>query len=329
MMKAARSMIGGVLLLGSITSVMAQPPAPTPAPDPAAMERMARERAAADAMPDSRGTGPYPAIKTTDAGLPDHVLYRPERIEALGTRKLAVLVWGNGGCSADGASARHHLAEIASHGYLVIAPGTIRTGPGAPPRPAPQMPPRPGPLGMETSTAQVAAGIDWALAENKRAGSPDFGKIDPQLVAVSGHSCGGLQALQIAPDPRIHAVVIHNSGVFKDESSPITGMKIAKAQLKELHTPVIYILGGPTDIAFENGSDDYDRIDTVPAALVSGPVGHGGTFGQANGGRAAQVAVAWLEWQLRGDRTAAKMFVGKDCSLCTDGQWTIRKKKID
>jgi hypothetical protein len=47
-----------------------------------------------------------------------------------------VLAWGNGGCAADGAGERFHLAEIASHGYLAIASGTVQSGPGAPPRPA-------------------------------------------------------------------------------------------------------------------------------------------------------------------------------------------------
>jgi hypothetical protein len=280
-----------------------------------------------EALPDTAGTGPYPAVKRTDPAFPDHVLYQPADLSKLGARKLGVLVWGNGACSDDGASVRFHLAEIASHGYLVIAPGRALTGPGAPPRP--QTPPPPGPLGIRTTTAQVAAGIDWALAENARKGSPYFGRIDPRLVAVSGHSCGGLQALEIAADPRVHAVIVHNSGVFKDGTNPIRGITIDKAALRRLHTPVLYIMGGPSDIAWPNGTDDFDRIDTVPAMLASLDVGHGGTFQDANGGRVTPVDVAWLEWQLRGDRVAACWFRGADCRLCTDPAWTVRKKRID
>ncbi|WP_294255683.1 hypothetical protein [uncultured Sphingomonas sp.] len=284
-------------------------------------------RQAYEAMPDTHGTGPYPAIKRTDPALPDHVLYQPADLSKLGAKKLGVLVWGNGACSDDGASVRLHLAEIASHGYLVIAAGRVLTGPGAPPRP--QSPPPPGPLGIKTTTAQVAAGIDWALAENERRGSRFFGRIDPRLVAVSGHSCGGLQALEIAPDPRVRAVIVHNSGVFKDGANPIRGITIDKAALQRLHTPVLYIMGGPSDIAWPNGNDDFDRIDTVPAVLASIDVGHGGTFQDANGGRVTPVDVAWLEWQLRGDRAAARWFQGADCRLCTDAAWTVRKKRID
>src|SRR5690242_2750932 len=36
----------------------------------------------------------------------------------------------------------------------------------------------------------------------------------------------------------------------------------------------------------------------------------------AERGKAAAAVVAWLDWQLRGDRKAARMFVGKDCELC-------------
>ncbi|OAN58570.1 hypothetical protein A7X12_04715 [Sphingomonas sp. TDK1] len=278
-------------------------------------------------MPDTPGTGPYSARKYVDPTLPDHVLYQPADLAALGGRKLGLLVWGNGACSDDGASVRLHLAEIASHGYLVIAPGRVLSGPGAPPRP--QTPPPPGPLGVRTTTAQVAAGIDWAVAENERRGSPLYHRIAPRMVAVSGHSCGGLQALEIAADPRVHAVIVHNSGVFKDGTNPIRGITIDKSALRRLHTPILYVMGGPSDIAWPNGNDDFDRIDTVPALLASLDVGHGGTFDAPNGGRAAAIDVAWLEWQLRGDRRAGDWFRGSACRLCTDPAWTIRKKRID
>ena len=75
-----------------------------------------------------RGTGPYPALFEEQAGLPDHVVYRPADLNALGREKLGIYVFGNGACSADGTSSRNHLLEIASHGYLVIASGVIPAG---------------------------------------------------------------------------------------------------------------------------------------------------------------------------------------------------------
>ena len=284
-----------------------------------------------NAMPDTPGTGPYPAIKETDPHFPDHVVYRPRDLNALGSQKLGVLVWGNGGCRADGARQRLHLEEIASHGYLVIAPGQIESGPGTTPQreAVPDVPNAPPSQPVKTTAAQVAAGIDMALAENMRAGSPYQGRIDPAQIAVSGTSCGGLQALMVAADSRVKAVIVHNSGVFKDGSNPIKGLTVDKSLLLKLHTPVLYILGGPGDVAFPNGSDDFDKISHVPVFLASIDVGHGGTFRQPNGGAVAPVAIDWLSWQLRGDKEAAKRFTGDPCGLCQEPGWTVRRKKIE
>jgi len=277
--------------------------------------------------PVTQGSGPLPALMEVDPGLDFHVVYRPNDLTAMGARKLGVMVWGNGGCRDDGASARAHLTEIASHGYLVIAPGKVY----APGTSAPV--PRRGPDGkyppQATTAQQVRAGIDWALAENARQGSRYFGRIDPSMIAVAGHSCGGLQALQVAPDPRVKTVLIHNSGIFNTGASSITGLDLEKASLATVHTPIIYILGGATDQALPNGSDDFARLETVPAVLVDMPTGHLGTFAQRNGGEVAQIAVDWLDWQLRGDQVAGRTFTGTDCRLCLRGDLSIAKKRVD
>jgi dienelactone hydrolase len=298
---------------------------PPAAPDQAAQQRIAEN----NKLPDPLGTGRFPALKEEVASLPKHVVYRPRDLAALGNQKLGVVAWGNGGCSDDGASSRFHLLEIASHGYLVIASGQVFSGPGAataPPRAAAE----PGqPLPARTVAADLTAAIDWALAENQRAGSSLFGRIDPRQVALSGWSCGGLQALAVAKDPRVKTVVMHNTGVLRDgPNTTIPGMDLTKDALANYHTPVIYILGGPPDIAYPNGMDDFERIAHVPVAVANLPVGHGGTFQEPNGGAAAAVAVSWLDWQLRGDATAARHFVGDDCALCRDARWTLQRKNF-
>ena len=306
---------------------------PMPAFDPA---KMHAEVEAFNKKPDNVGTGQYPALKEMVASLPNHVIYRPADLSKL-KEKLGVLAWGNGGCSADGAGGRFHLTEIASHGYLAIASGTIQSGPGAPPRPADSAAaaaPELGPNGMPlhipppaTASALLTQAIDWALAENQRPGSPYHGRINPQWIAVSGWSCGGLQALEVAADPRVSTVVIHSSGIFP-AGAPIPGIKITKAALQKLHTSVIYILGGPSDIAYANGMDDYERINSLPVVVANLDVGHGGTFMEPNGGREASVAVSWLDWQLKGDALAAQRFLGPDCGLCKDGDWKVAGKNL-
>jgi hypothetical protein len=323
-----RHLFSRALAVGVVTACVtfvatAQQPAAPPL-DRAALERQAE----INKLPDSPGTGRFAAIKEEVSSLPRHVVYRPKDLAALGGLTLGVVAWGNGGCSDDGASSRFHLLEIASHGYLVIASGAILSGPGAPPReprpaiPSGQIPP------PRTLASDLTAAVDWALAENQRNGSAYFGRIDPAQVAYSGWSCGGLQALQVAKDPRVKTLVIHNSGVLNDGPGRIPGMDIRKDVLQTLHTPVIYILGGPTDIAYPNGMDDFTRITHVPIAMANLPVGHGGTFLEPNGGAAASVAVSWLDWQLRGDAQSAKRFVGEDCGLCRDSRWSLQRKQF-
>jgi hypothetical protein len=306
-----------------VTLSAAQQPA-APQPDPAALERQAE----LNRRPDTPGTGRFAAMKEEVTSLPRHTIYRPRDLGALGTTKLGVVAWGNGGCSDDAASTRFHLLEIASHGYLVVASGRILSGPGAPPReprPAPPQGQLPAP---RTQVSDLTDAIDWAVAENTRAGSPYFGRIDPAQLAYSGWSCGGVQALQVAKDPRVKTLVIHNSGMPNNGPTTMTGASVGKEVLQTLHTPVIYIVGGPTDIAYENGMDDFKRISHVPVAIANLPVGHGGTFNEPNGGAAASVAVSWLNWQLRGDAQSAKRFVGEDCGLCSDRQWSFQRKQF-
>ena len=282
-------------------------------------------------IPDTPGSGPYPATMEVDPALPDHVVYRPADLSRIGEGKLGVFVWGNGACADDGASARLHLSEIASHGYLVIAPGKWRNGPNAKEGPAP--PRTPGPDGAlpppATTAADLTEALDWALAEDARAGSRYAGLIDERAVAAGGFSCGGVQALTIAGDPRLKTVVVQNSGILGEGGPRIAGMDLPKSALQALHTPVIYIQGGPTDIAYANGRDDFARIGHVPAVMVDllGK-GHGGTYFEPNGGKAARIAVDWLEWQLRGDAEAAKSFLGEDCGLCRDPEVAIERKNL-
>jgi dienelactone hydrolase len=304
------------------------------APPPSAEERaatMAAMRERHNAIPDTPGSGAHPAIKEEVSSLPDHVVYRPADLGKLGSLKLGVYIFGNGACSDDGASARLHLLEIASHGYVAIAPGRIRNGPGAVPPSAARTQPsddagNPAHLPKPpTSADDLLSALDWVLAQNSDARSPLHGKVDTGAIALSGFSCGGLQALQIASDPRVKTLIVMNSGIFRDSKQGINGIHVSKSLLDKLHTPTLYILGGETDIAYENGMDDVARIRHVPVYVgnLKG-VGHGGTYWEPNGGKAAAAVVGWLEWQLRGDEQAKSLFVGKDCGLCKDSAWEFR-----
>ena len=188
--------------------------------------------------------------------------------------------------------------------------------------------------GNQSRTEQQVESMDWAFAQNADKNSPFYQKIDTKNICISGMSCGGLQALFNCFDPRVTSIMICNSGLFEqpedDESGAnarrMPGMpSVPKAKLKDIHCPIIYILGGETDIAYNNGMDDFKRIDHVPAIACNLPVGHGGTYNQPNGGEFAIVARAWLDWQLKGDQEASKMFVGDNPAILQRKDWTLQK----
>jgi hypothetical protein len=103
---------------------------------------------------------------------------------------------------------------------------------------------------------------------------------------------------------------------------------LTKDHLQKLHTPIIYILGGEKDIAYNNGMDDFRRINHLPAFAANLDVGHGGTYSRPHGGEFAKVATAWFQWQLKADKKAAAMFQGEPCGVATMPGWKAEKKNI-
>jgi hypothetical protein len=291
------------------------------------------------------GTGPFKAIMEVDPALPKHTVYRPDNMSAVGSAKLPIMAWGNGACAADGNAFRLYLTEIASHGYLVIANGPI--GPDraqfppampsgkAPPAgaKAPAKPAAPPKISSTppTTTAQLIEAIDWAIAENGRRGGRYYGRLDTAKIAVGGMSCGGVQAIEASVDPRITTTIVANSGLM---TAPTTmtgsGKPVPKESLNRMHAPALYMSGDESDIAYANANDDFQKISHIPVfrAYQKG-IGHGGTYHDPDGGTFGKVTLAWLDWQLKGNREAAKMFQGDKCGLCTDPQWVVQKKKID
>jgi len=262
------------------------------------------------------GTGQYSAIMETDSSLPTHTIFRPQDLNAFDKKnKLPIITWGNGACANSPWEHVNFLNEVASHGFLVIATGPM---------------PIEGEKGKgKSQSSQLLDAVDWAIAQNKDNQSPYYKKIDVSKIAVSGMSCGGLQTLEVAGDPRITTTVVCNSGILPNPGDGMPGMpQLTKEQLKELHTPTLYLLGGESDIAYNNGMDDYRRINHVPVFVGNMHVGHGGTYSQSHGGEFAKVATAWYKWQLKGDSEAGKLFTGNPCGLSKSTVWTMEKKNI-
>ena len=103
---------------------------------------------------------------------------------------------------------------------------------------------------------------------------------------------------------------------------------LTKDDLMKFHGPVLYIMGGPSDIAYENAMDDFARVDHVPIVMTNLDVGHGGTYHKPHGGEFTPVALAWLDWHLKGKQAASAMFLGEDSTLNRDPAWSIELKNF-
>ena len=261
--------------------------------------------------------GPHAVHVESYPTLATHTAYHPAALERFGpSKRLPIVSWGNGACARNGSAFATFLTQIASHGYLAIAIG-----------------PKAGEAGGQAPARTIddqllLDAIDWAVKENGDRASRFYDKLDTARIAVMGQSCGGLQALAVSHDPRVTTTVVMNSGAFPPGAkSPALAQSAGnKESLTRLHGPVAYIIGGPTDVAYPNAEDDFARITTVPVFKANLNVGHGGTYRQQGGGWFGEVAVAWLDYQLKGSADAAKWFVGADCRLCTEPVWTVQKK---
>lgn len=261
------------------------------------------------------GTGDYPAIMYTDSSLNTHTIFRPADLSVFGNEnKLPIIAWGNGACANSPWEHVNFLSEVASHGFLTIAIGPM---------------PKEGEQGHGRSTSsQLVDAIDWAIAQNSNKESEFYGKIDISKISVSGMSCGGLQTLEVAPDPRITTAVVCNSGIIGGGGGMPGMPSLTKDHLEKLHSPTLYLLGGESDIAYNNGMDDFNRINHVPVFVANMDVGHGGTYRQPHGGEFAIVAIAWYKWQLKGDEKAGQMFTGNPSQLSQSDTWKVDKKNL-
>lgn len=264
------------------------------------------------------GTGSYKAIMVAEPSLAEHTIFRPADLSVFNANNaLPILIWGNGACANSPWEHVNFLNEIASNGFFIVAIGNF---------PADTTPYH-GPM---SKAEQQIEGLDWAIAQNADKNSPYYQKLDINNVAAAGMSCGGLQTLANCADSRLKTLMICNSGLFVNPGTAIPGMPMPqKEQLASIKVPIIYILGDTTDIAYNNGMDDFAHIDSVPVAACNLPVGHGGTYREPHGGEFSIVAGAWLKWQLKGDAEAAAMFEGENCGVSQRKGWRIDKKNID
>ena len=261
-----------------------------------------------------KGSGTHTVVVETNAddGIKEGTIYRPSDLGP--GKKYPILVWGEGACVRNGLDNSASMAEIASHGYFVIADGTPN-GTGS--RPAKN-------TDWEEMGKPALAYITWAIAENRKPCSNYYQSLDTSKIAANGFSCGGLFSMGTAKDPRMTTWGLSSSGNFAD----------APTLWNTVHTPVL-IIEGQKDAtgAYENGLRDYNGIlpKGFPIMLFSQKnMGHGGDLFSANGGDFTKIHLAWLNWWLKGDAgaTGKGVLVGSGCGYCTNSLWEVKSANL-
>jgi hypothetical protein len=261
---------------------------------------------------EASGSGPHGVIVETNCapGIVKGTIFRPADLG--GAQKYPILVWGQGGCSQNGLSNATAMAEIASHGYFVIADGT--------PNGRGNIPMASG--DMEAMGEPLIGYIDWAVAENEKPSSAYYQSLDTTKISANGFSCGGLMAIGTVSDPRITTWGVTSSGMARvnDDFYDL------------VRTPVLFVEGGPGDVAYAGGVRGYENISQldVPVMWFDKDIGHGGDLFQPDGGDFTRIILAWLNWWLKGDETATGkgLLVGADCPYCSDSEWDVKSANL-
>lgn len=257
--------------------------------------------------------GKYAVTSEAAFNSPRHTVHRPSDLGAFPAQdKLSVMVWGNGGCALENARMEGFLSTIASHGFLVLSTAAIE-----------------GEERRQANADDLRAALDWAEAENGRAGSPLQGKIDTGQMAVMGQSCGGFLSVALGADPRVDTIGVFNSGVQPANPAAPTPAAATTDTLAQVHGPILFINGHEVDFMMATSRANFDLVSHVPTFYgARHNAGHTATMYHKGGGEFANVASRWLKYHFKGDQVAGRMFVGADCELCTNPNWETAAKGL-
>lgn len=226
----------------------------------------------------------YPA--DMDRGL--YTMFRPAELAE--GKKYPVLTWGNGTCSQPFLF-QELLEHVASHGFIIIASNSRWVSGGV----------------------EMLRGLDFVVAENARADSPLYGKVDTKMLGVFGHSQGSMATVTAAADPRVVASV------------PIEGA--SATEIRNVKGPVFLIAGELDTLVDPSGVKAAFDAATIPA-VYGLSMGQDHLMPGLDPSPILDAVTAWFKIHLAGDDEARKLFYGDDCSLCSDPRWTLERKNL-
>jgi dienelactone hydrolase len=143
------------------------------------------------------------------------------------------------------------------------------------------------------------------LRRNADADDDWFGKVDEARIAIAGHSLGGFQTTAVSDQYRI-ATAIQGAGVpTMEETSPTLFMTSEGDEVVESSIVIT---------AFERAINDAWLANHATADHED-PRTDGGVY--------REPMIAFLRWQLHGDRAGEGWYVGEGCGLCTDPSWSF------
>lgn len=234
-----------------------------------------------------QGSGPARVTRLQPANLTTHTLYWPA---SWSKGRLPIIAWGNGQdgkCANSSLPYAAFLAEIASHGYFVVAVGNDDID-------------YPQPEGLEiladgrpirTQASALTKAVDWAIAENSRAGSPYAGRLDTGRIAYMGHGCGGGQAIAAGADARTATIVVL-SGAARFNPDASAARKAPIAQFDGAEDDREVLTAGDANLARAQAAG----WPMVRAALAG--MGHDTAYPGPDR-RWSRAVIAWLDWKLR------------------------------
>jgi hypothetical protein len=259
--------------------------------------------------------GPYATATgtvTNASGTAVYDLFYPSDYAALGF-KSPIVTWGNGtGGTPTGYSV--FLLHLASYGFTVIASTLPNTGSGK----------------------EIDAAAHYLVAQDSVPGSTFHGHLNVNEVAAVGMSQGATGAVRATTnDPALIKTVMTFSEPNPIWSAPNPDCPTAadcRAHPAALTRPVFFIstygfwdsiIASPaTEKAFFFSTSVHAALgiilnsDGKPAdhtSIENPPTGNpGGLLGYAT---------AWLEYQLRGNATAAAAFTGAHPELVSNANW--------